>query len=264
MEITQNRSEEIYKNYLEHHQIKGAEWGKMHGPPYPLSKKISTGKSLRKDVIEKDQTKPKNGIAGMLARSKAKKVEEQKQKAKAAALQKAREAKAQKANEEKAKEELKKKVMGSHSAAMLYKHADLFTTDELREMKNRLQVENEIKNLSPAEINKGQKFINTMSTAGDIFNKTSYAMDNGIKTYNNVAKVLNSFTNADLPLIKDPFKDNNNGNNGNNGNKNRPSTESYTKLDENGKIRFSKKTTDDGKGNKVIVEQTFDDNKKKK
>ena len=52
MEITQNRSEEIYKNYLEHHQIKGGKWGVMHGPPYPLSKTISTGKRLKKKVSD--------------------------------------------------------------------------------------------------------------------------------------------------------------------------------------------------------------------
>lgn len=34
-------------NHFEHHGILGQKWGKMHGPPYPLDPRYSTGKSLR-------------------------------------------------------------------------------------------------------------------------------------------------------------------------------------------------------------------------
>lgn len=44
----------IYESYivggvLYHHGIKGQQWGKRNGPPYPLSKDVSTGKRLKVD-----------------------------------------------------------------------------------------------------------------------------------------------------------------------------------------------------------------------
>lgn len=37
--------------YIEHHGIKGQEWGVQNGPPYPLSPVISTGKRLKIDHL---------------------------------------------------------------------------------------------------------------------------------------------------------------------------------------------------------------------
>ena len=249
-------------SYLEHHQIKGGKWGVMHGPPYPLSKEVSTGKSLKKNVQEKDS---KKGVASLLTKSKAKKEAAKKQASREESLKKARDAKVQKANEEKKKAELKQKVIKSRSAAMLYKHADLFSTDELKEMSNRLFIEKQIKDIDPGFIEKGKKFINTVGTASSMLEKTASAIDNGTKTYNNVAKVLNSVAGTNIPYIKDPFKNNNN-----NGEK--PYNENFYKYDKDNKLLYSKITTDSN-GTKNIIERNYTDtdysggnngNKKKK
>ena len=49
------------ESYLVHHGIKGQKWGKRNGPPYPLSKNISTGKKIKTDKVDINSI-PKNRI----------------------------------------------------------------------------------------------------------------------------------------------------------------------------------------------------------
>lgn len=243
------------ENYLEHHGIKGQSWGDRNGPPYPLKPAISRA------VKESAKKEPKQGI---IAKYKANKIAKKRKAAQVEALKKAREEKDRKQQEEKAKADLKKKVTESRDPVLLYKHADLFSTDELREMKNRLSVEEEIKNLSPSIVDKGQQFIKKAQTTADVLGKTATVLDNGIKTYNNVAKVLNSMCDTKMPMIVDPTQNNGNknkNNNNSNGNKNNSgnnkSTESFYTYDEKGQLRFSRLITNDGAGNKKTIERTY-------
>lgn len=84
----------------------------------------------------------------------------------------------------------KKAVIKSRSPKQLYDHADLFTTQELQEAYQRLSLERNIANLSPKDTNKGKKFVdgvvNGTRNAQNIF-------DNGIKIYNSMARVHNTF-----------------------------------------------------------------------
>ena len=232
------------ENYLEHHGIEGQKHGVRNGPPYPLKPAISRA------VKESAKKEPKQGI---IAKYKANKIAKKRKAAQVEALKKAREEKDRKQQEEKAKADLKKKVTESRDPALLYKHADLFSTDELREMKNRLSVEEEIKKLSPSIVDKGQQFIKKAQTTADVLGKTANVLDNGIKTYNNVAKVLNSMCDTKMPMIKDPLQ--NNGNKDNN--HQQKGTDSLYKYDEKGQLRFSKIITNDGAGNKKTIERTY-------
>lgn len=105
-------------------------------------------------------------------------------------------------------EEQKEQILKSRSAKELYKHADLFSTNELDSAYRRLVLERNISSLIPKEIGRGEKFL-------DSFNKWSKKMNdvtsNSIKGWDNFAKIYNTKKTGDerLPIIgeKDKKKD---------------------------------------------------------
>lgn len=85
----------------------------------------------------------------------------------------------------------KERILKSRSAAELYKNADLFTTSELQSAYTRLQAERNISQLIPDEIDKARDIVDrTVKWGGTINN----AATTGIKLYNNIAKVYNTFS----------------------------------------------------------------------
>lgn len=175
--------------YLQHHQIKGAKWGKHNGPPYPLSKEISTGKRLktrgaalakRKAMIAKK--------AQMKAQAKATKDSEKQQKVEA--------------KKQAQTEKLKNKVVKSRSIAKVYKNADLFSNEELEKIKYRFTLENDIKRLKDSTfIQKGRSYVDKIGMAADGLDRIANTIEKGSKTYNNVAKVMNSLYGSDMKII---------------------------------------------------------------
>ncbi len=89
------------------------------------------------------------------------------------------------------RERMRQKVIKSRSAKELYKHAELFSNDELIQMRDRLALEKRVKDLS-YESSVGAKYVQKMSRVSDIFGKTASTAENGIKLYNNVARILNA------------------------------------------------------------------------
>lgn len=177
---------------LVHHGINGQKKGVRNGPPYPLSRAVSTGKSLKKKVSADS--------GSTIAKYKA-------HLAKKSQVKTAKEAEKKKAEEERLKEKNEKtkaKVLKSRSVSQLYKHADLFSNQELRDLKDRYTIESDIKKLKNSEsTQKGKNFIDKVATAGDMASKVANLVDNGSKAYNNVAKVLNSIYDSDIPIIGD-------------------------------------------------------------
>lgn len=107
----------------------------------------------------------------------------------------------------------KKKVLESRSAKTLYENADLFSTEELTAAYNRLSLENNIKNLAPETVSRGER-----------------ALDNVIKYGGKVSSILGIASKAkkSLDSMKSSSKDNkgvnegakqNNGGNNQSGNK---------------------------------------------
>ena len=103
-------------------------------------------------------------------------------------------------------EEQKEQILKSRSAMELYKHADLFSTNELDSAYRRLVLERNISSLIPKEISRGEKFL-------DSFNKWSRKMNdvasNSINGWNNFAKIYNTKKTGDerLPSIGEKEKD---------------------------------------------------------
>lgn len=88
-------------------------------------------------------------------------------------------------------EKKKQEILKSRSAKELYKNADLFSTSELQNAYNRLQLERNILSLSPKEVSKGEKIVTNAIKAGKTINEVA---DTSIKVYNNAARVYNAFS----------------------------------------------------------------------
>lgn len=110
----------------------------------------------------------------------------------------------------------KKKVLESRSAKILYENADLFSNEELTAAYNRLSLENNIKNLAPETVSRGER-----------------ALDNVIKYGGKVSSILGIASKAkkSIDSMKSSSKDNkggnegakqNNGGNNQSGNKKQP------------------------------------------
>ena len=125
------------------------------------------------------------------------------------ALEKARETKKQKAVEAETVAAKKERILKSRSAKELYVNAHLFTDQELQSAYNRLNLERNIKSLVPAEVTKGQQFVNSTNLTGK---NVHDLMETGSKVYNDAAKVYNTFFKGDGKPW--PIYGNNDGNKG--------------------------------------------------
>ena len=185
MENLEN-SDELY-----HYGRQGMKWGQhifgsnqigSSGRKKYGNSRSSNGKKTAESLMDKLDAKRK-------ARAKAKAEKEAKEKA---------------AAEERAKiyrENKRQEVARSRSAKDIYENANLFTTQELQSMYNRLQLEQNIKNLAPKEVNKGKKLADE---AVDWSDKADKLMTSGKKLYNQFAALYNTFNKKgnSIPLIK--------------------------------------------------------------
>lgn len=184
--------------YLQHHGILGQRKGQRNGPPYPLSKDISTGKRLKARGAALAKRKA--------AVTKKAQVKAQAKETKDFEKQQKIEAKKQAQNEK-----LKNKIVKSRSIAKVYRNADLFSNDELEKLKSRFSLEYDVKKLrDDTFIQKGKSYVDKIGMASDGLGKIASTVENGTKAYNNVAKVMNSLYGADMKLIDTSGPQNNN------------------------------------------------------
>ena len=126
------------------------------------------------------------------------------------ALEKARKAKQAKAEAAKkakqAQEEFeigKKKAIESGSAKDVLKYKGKLTNEELQRAVTRINMEQRLSEISAKEtktgLDKAESFMNKVDRVNKMANK-------GIDSWNIMAKILNSTTDADLPLIKEEGK----------------------------------------------------------
>lgn len=111
----------------------------------------------------------------------------------AAATRKKRKAEKEKEAEEKRKinvEEQKKQIRNSRSAEQVYKNAHLFNDKELTEIYNRLNTENNIKNLIPKKVNKGKQFAENASSTLKTVGEATKNFNNMITQFRNIGKLF--------------------------------------------------------------------------
>ena len=146
-------SQNDYRNYLQHHGIKGMHWGEQNGPPYPLSTKVHNmvirGRekraAKRRSKIMHDPAKlykhreefSKEEIDAAVAKiqsaNRAKELAHKKPKKPTMA-------------EKRAAKKSEKKVKKYASIKQLEKHSDKLTTDEISKALERVGKKQEIFN----------------------------------------------------------------------------------------------------------------------
>lgn len=107
-------------DYLAHHQIKGAHWGILHGPPYPLArgkgpKKI---KKASKEAIKRVDKQAEEGVPGA----------------------------------EKKKAELRKYIVEHPNK--LYKHKEMFSKEELEDILKEIDFDRKLKDVKRNEFSR--------------------------------------------------------------------------------------------------------------
>lgn len=164
---------------LTHSGVKGQKWGIQNGPPYPLSRDISTGSRLKTNSSGR---KP-GGIRGYLQTRKVKKKKQ-------AALEKARQTKAENAQKKQTAEEHAAEVKKILESGDRNKIKSIASEVSYNELNNALQKADLMVKLNAATPPK---------TAWDKLDNTKNKLDKvigyyqtGAKTWNVIAQLYNS------------------------------------------------------------------------
>ena len=113
---------DLDEEFVKHHQALGAHWGIHNGPPYPLSRILSTGKRL------KPAAKGVSG-GGSVTRKKRR------------ALKKARKARAKNLKIKTMEKQTKEEIIKNKDIKSMLQNVDKFTNQEINDMLTRLDVE---------------------------------------------------------------------------------------------------------------------------
>lgn len=197
---------EAWREELYHHQILGAHWGEMHGPPYPLAPDKHSAEQKRKNP----------GIFKKMAERRAAK---KKRKRQLESLKKAQEAKRTKAEEAKKKAEQEEKdakerdrVVKSGTAEEVLGRKDL-SPQELQYARLRLSEQQQIMGMLPKPViekgkskaekalDKADKFMSMVKQGSDIASTGADAAKNFIKAYNVGVKIYNAKTGSNMKTI---------------------------------------------------------------
>ena len=151
------------KDYLEHHQILGAKWGKKNGPPYPLGSgdhSSAEKKAAAAAGVKVGKDSGKGSIENVKKKKKAPLTEEEKR---------------LKAEEARLKGDSKN----------INKYMDKLTTDELRDAQTRAQIK---KSLSEEKQSKAEKDKRDAMLSGDKEKVKEYATK---MTYSELSEAMN-------------------------------------------------------------------------
>ena len=215
MEFYVVRKPESEIDELYHHGIKGQRWGirrfqnpdgtwKFAGKKRRKQSKGATARAARKEAMK--EFKSKSELDTARASYKVTK-EKNKQAIKTAKAESATIGKKIKGaikdqmdkRKEKKKEATAEEIIRSGDLNKVIKNKDKLSNEQLNEAIRRMQLEQQLKDV---DTKKKQNALNTYKRFADTVGTTANLTTNGIKIYNNVASVLNTFTDSDLMIIK--------------------------------------------------------------
>ena len=167
-------SQNDYRDYLQHHGIKGMRWGEQNGPPYPLSTKVhnmvvrnrARRAEKRREKILHDPRKlvkhapefTKEEIDNAVAKLDS--IEQARRRIKPTAKEVAAAKRAEAAQKNAADTQLAKKIdKYGPNAAVLEKNTGKFTNDELREAVTRVGLKHDVYNKKMSELDRPRKFL---------------------------------------------------------------------------------------------------------
>lgn len=107
--------------------------------------------------------------------------------------------KASEVRKEKKREESVEEIVRSGDMKKILQSKTKLTDDELRAAAQRLQLEQQLSSISDK---KKQSALDAYKRFADVVGTTANLTKNGISIYNNIASVLNTFTDSDLMIVK--------------------------------------------------------------
>lgn len=191
---------ENYRDSLEHYNVKGSKWYEHRTGKYQNHAKYARGA-------------PRASDGGPLKKRKKDKEQEKAEKEKERAARKEARAKAKEEKEAARKEKRRQDIL--NNPTKLYKHRNEFTYEEIQQAMQKFKWEKELSGYSKDFIDAGAGFIESVNKS----------LENGIKVYNNAARIANTIIDKDkdgfrFPLIDtgkdDKNKNQNKGKGGNN------------------------------------------------
>lgn len=232
----------IYNGELYHHGTKGMKWGQ----------RLYQNKDGSLTVLGKARY---GSVSNMKKKQKAKSVEKAK-KTRQANTEAAKKAK----QEQEEFEAGKKKAIESGSASDVLKYKGKMTNQELQQAVSRIHMEKTLSEISAKEtktgLDKAESFMDKVDRVTKMTNK-------GVDAYNTLAKILNSTTGSELPIISEKNKGSNKKKKNDDDNDNDSSDNKKPKEQDNSKEDDSSDNT--GKtGKKGRIKRSADEFFKKK
>lgn len=175
----------VYPDELTHHGILGQKWGVRR---YQYKDGSLTPAGRKRYKIDEQ--------GNLVEKTK----KERKMEAKQARKEKAEEAKRIRLEREnETREKKKERLLKSRDLAQIYDNKDLFSDQELLQIYNRFNLERNLSNLVPKE--KEKSYADIVDRLSKNIDSTVRFVDSGTKAYNAFAKIANSVSDSEFPVI---------------------------------------------------------------